>query len=159
MGSVLKGFAAALAIVASLSAAPAGAQSAERIEAGALQFEQLSPQRLAPGRCGMFLWAQAGRPVLILAAFDQPATAVVQTGGRQRSFERASFSGNPIHGMFERQSYEGGGGVTLEVDVELDTERAMRDGALIKEGVVRVRDREGWETVVPIGGMVACKTT
>jgi hypothetical protein len=34
----------------------------------------------------------------------------------------------------------------------------LRDGAVIEEGVIRLSDREGWQTIIPVTGMVACQS-
>ncbi len=157
MGAVLKSLCVAIAALALSATTGAWAQGSDQVHAGPISFEALPAQRLERGQCGLFLWAQTTQPVFIVAVYDRPAVAIVNAGGRQRTFSRVGFTGNVVSGVFERQRYESGG-LSMEVEVEFDDEQEIRDGAMVKEGVVRVRDREGWETIVPIGGMAACKS-
>jgi hypothetical protein len=134
-----------------------GAASRGSIDAGELQFDALEPQPMESGDCGIFLWAQTARqPILVLAAFSEPAAARVRVQGRTRELPRTVAEGQASHGHFERQTYSDGR-LTLTVDVGFDAGRPLRDGAAIERGVIRVTDRRGWETIIPVGGLVACE--
>ncbi len=127
------------------------------VDAGSMAFEALDPQPLTAGSCGMFLWARSGgEPVFVMAAFARPPEARVKLRGRERQLTRSAAEGAAISGHFERQTYTDGR-LTLTVDVTFDTARRIVDGAAIERGVIRVSDREGWETIIPVGGLVACK--
>jgi hypothetical protein len=152
---VLRGAGATLA-AALLMAAPAGAQT-RAVQAGELRFEALAPQELEAGRCGLFIWARGEDPVFILMALDEPAEARVRTEGRNRSLARTEFSGRPAFGHFENETYSDGR-VSLSLDMHFDLERPLRAGTVVDHGVARVTDREGWVTVLPIGGMIACQS-
>lgn len=155
MASVLKTAVAAFALLACL--APASAQTdSGTVRAGEMWFEALPPQELPDGHCGLFLWARSPEPTFIFVAYDTPASAYVRTNGRDRSLRRTNFSGDRVHGHFERQTYSDDR-FTLNVELTFDERRPVRDGAIVQEGVVRVVDRQGWETIMPVGGMVACK--
>ncbi|MGE0046961.1 MAG: hypothetical protein AB7J28_01425 [Hyphomonadaceae bacterium] len=134
-----------------LLAAPAAAQ-----ERDAIELTALSPQPLEPGRCGLFLWSRSEQPAFVFVAYDQPAEARVRAGERSLSLPRTDFSGERQSGHFEHQTFSDGR-LTLAVDLRFDPERQIRSGTVVESGVIRVRNREGWETVVPVGGMVACQ--
>jgi hypothetical protein len=153
MDAVLKLFGATLALA--LLATPASAQT-RVVQAGELRLEALEPQELDPGRCGLFIWARGEDPVFILMALDEPAAARVRTGGRNRSLERTDFSGRPAFGHFENETYSDGR-VSMSLDMHFDLERPLRAGTVVDRGVARSVDREGWITVLPIGGMIACQ--
>ena len=169
MASVSLGLrAAACAIVFALAACGTSAGRAERraspapapvpgvIEAGDLRFEALPAQPMGPGACGMFLWGQsAGEPVLVLAAFANPARAHVRVNGRERDLPRTAAEGQAANGQFETQTFSDGR-LSLNVDVTFDAARRMRGGAAIERGVIRVVDQAGWETLIPVGGLVGC---
>ena len=150
MVSVLRAGCCALALLT----APAFAQA--QIEAGDMTIEALPPQDLRAGECGMFLWSRTNTPMLVMVALDDPAEAKVLLNGRTRELRRRSFSGAPTFGHFEQQTFSDGR-FSLEVDVDFDDVRTVRDGAIIRGGVLRTADSHGWETVLPVGGMVACK--
>lgn len=127
------------------------------VEAGEIRFEALAAQPLDPGACGLFLWTQsAGEPVFVLAAFAQPAHARVRIDGRDHSLSRTNADGQAAYGHFERQTFSDGR-LTLSVDVVFDPARSLVDGMAIQGGVIRVSDRQGWETIVPVGGLLACE--
>jgi hypothetical protein len=119
-------------------------------------LQSLPQQALSVGQCGMFVWSKNENPVLMMVAYDNPAEAVVRTDGRERRLERTAFDGERQHGHFETQTFSNGR-ITLTLEVRLTPQGNMRDGALIEAGVVRMRDRRGWETVVPVGGLLACQ--
>lgn len=145
----------ALGVVALLC----GGASADRVrgtvEAGDVRFDELDSRPVQAGQCGMYVWAHGDQPVLMLIAYDNPAEAVVRPRGRERTLQRTAFEGERVHGHFERQTFTGRG-LTLTLDVTLSQPGELRDGARIERGVIRLVDREGWETVVPVGGLVAC---
>ncbi len=163
MSSALRCVAAALVIgLAACSSAgrsSRGDQPARPgiIDAGAFQFEELPAQPLNPGSCGMFLWGQsAGEPVFVLAAYAQPAEARVRIDGRDRTLRRTAAEGQSASGHFERQTYTDRG-VSITVDVEFAADRAMVDGVAIEQASMRVLDSDGWETIIPVGGLVGCQ--
>jgi hypothetical protein len=151
---------ASLAAIAALSA-PLGAHAqstGETRPAGGLELEALPAQQLERGRCGLFLWAREAQAqqVFILVAYDEPAQARIRTGGRIRDLPRTSFAGEPAYGHFERQVFTDAA-MTLDLRLNFDSSRPVRDGAVVRDGVLRIEDRGGWQIVRPVGGMVACK--
>lgn len=132
-------------------------EPAGTVDAGSFEFSTLPPQRLERGQCGMFLWAQTPhQPVFVLAAFDNPAEVRVSIDKRERNLPRTAFEGERMAGHFERQTYSDGR-VTMRIEVQFDEEREIRGGAMVRQGVLRVTDREGWETIIPVGGMIGCQ--
>jgi len=120
-------------------------------------LEELEPQPLNAGACSMFLWSQSeARPVFVFVALANPAEARVRRNGRDRILRRTAADGQSWHGHFETQTFADEL-MTIETDLRFSTTRQLRDGAVIEGGVIRVRDREGWETIVPVNGMVACQ--
>jgi hypothetical protein len=145
--------AAALAVAAGLAAfgpSTAGAQS------DALVLQALEPQTLEEGQCGLFLWSLGERPQLVLVAYDRPSGALISSGGRERYLSRTAFGGEQSSGHFERQTFSGSG-LTLSVELSWDPTRQVRDGSVVREAQVTLTDRDGWETVVPAGGMSGCQ--
>lgn len=157
MASVLKSILAACAMAAVFAPGASMAQREDVVRAGEIWFEALPPQQLPSGRCGLFLWARSAQPVFVLVAYDTPNAAYVRANGRERALERTAFEGDRVHGQFERQTFSDGH-LTLDVDLTFDERRPVRDGAIVEHGVIRVVGEEGWQTIVPVGGMVACQT-
>lgn len=154
MAAVLKGWAACL--IVALCAAPLAMAQQPAPSSNDLVLEELESQDLPPGRCGMFLWSRTAQPVFVMVAYANPSEARVRTAGRNRYLRRTGFGKEQIYGHFERQTFTDGR-LTFDVDVEFDTQRQVRSGAVVKQGVIRVRDEDKWESVHPVGGLVACK--
>lgn len=156
MVSVLRRAASALVALAALVPVQAAAQrDAGVVRAGELWFEALEPQHLDEGRCGLFLWTRQSEPVFVMVAYDVPDSAYVRANGRERTLRRTAFEGDRIHGQFERQTFSDGR-LTLSVEIQFDVTRPIQDGAIVEEGVMRAVDEAGWQTIIPVGGMVAC---
>lgn len=156
MKRLFLGLALGLALGVGALSSPARAQDRSASESGDIALEALEPQELQPGRCGMFLWTRAAQPVLVFAAFANPTEARARTNGRNRYLRRTGFGKEMVYGIFERQTFADGQ-ITFDIDVQFDGERQMRNGAVVKEGVIRTRDANNWTSVTPVGGMVACK--
>lgn len=144
----LAGLAALPLSIAHAEAAPQSRQT--------VGLEALPAQSLESGRCGLFLWLREAQPVFVFVAYDQPAQARIRTGGRTHDLPRTRFAGEPAYGHFERQTFSDGA-VTLDLNVRFDPDRPIRDGAVVREGVLRIEGGDGWQIVAPVGGMVACK--
>ncbi|HVK80192.1 MAG TPA: hypothetical protein VM915_06220 [Verrucomicrobiae bacterium] len=155
--NLARGIAFVLAAIALTACASSGRSSrAPRGPADEINFEVLQPQPLNPGQCSLYLWAAGDQqPRFIMVASDNPAQLVVRPNGRDKILPRTEFAGQRVSGIFEEQTFSDGR-LTLSLDVTFDEARPMRDGALVSRAVVRVRDDNGWETVIPVGGMAAC---
>jgi hypothetical protein len=149
--------AAVFALAACLAvAAPVGAQQSPG-DTQDIALEPLEPQELSPGRCGLFLWSKDAQPILVLVALANPVEARVRTNGRNRYLRRISFGKELVYGHFERQVFTDGR-LNFEVDIQFDVDRELRNGAVVKAGVIRTSDtRTNWQSITPVGGLVACQ--
>jgi hypothetical protein len=148
--SLIKAVAIAALALTGAGLGPAAAQN------DSLVLRELEPQPLEQGQCGLFLWSIGERPQLVLVAYDQPSGALIFSGGRERYLSRTAFGGEQSSGHFERQTFEGSG-LTLRVELSWDGTRQVRDGSVVREAQITLTDREGWETVIPVGGMSGCQ--
>jgi hypothetical protein len=161
MASLMNGArAACLALLTAACASPSGGgvvrASDGTVDAGVVRFQPLDPQPMSSGACAMFLWAQvAQQPVLVLAAFAAPAEARVKLRDREVVLRRTGAEGEARHGHYEMQTFSDGR-LTLVVDVEFGS-APMQGGARIERGVIRVTDNQGWQAIVPVGGLVGCE--
>lgn len=155
MASVLKRIACAAFILATVGAA--GAQSvADRVSFGEIELQALKSQKLTPGRCSLFLWSKTERPVFVLFANEDPAQALVKIDGREYRMSRKTTSGEAVFGHFEKQSFVGGK-YRFDLDLTYEKDGKVQDGVIIQRGVLRTRDKAGFETILPVGGMIGCK--
>lgn len=152
MASILRVLACMLA--ATVLSATAQAQSSSPD----FSLEPLEPQTLEVGECGLFLWSREAEPKLMVVAYDKPGMIRLRGNDRIYTLPRVAFSGETASGHFERQRYSDGG-LTISVEFKFDESRSLQDGAYVKEGVLRVTSRRGWQTVVPVAGLVACQRT
>ena len=147
---------AALVIAGCAGGGSSSRARAPRGPAQEFSFDPLPAQALAPGQCSIYLWAAGDQqPRFIAVAYDNPAQMIARPNGRDRVLQRTDFSGDRVSGIFEQQTFSDGD-LTLSLDVTFDESRPMRDGAAVQRGLLRVRDSNDWETVVPVAGMAAC---
>jgi hypothetical protein len=159
--SMVKAWVIAAGAAAILAGAGAFAQTAPPAqEPREITLEAVDPLErgaLRPGRCGLFLWARDPQAPLVMIALADPVEARVKTAGRLRFLQRTAFGKEMVYGHFERQTFTDGR-FTFDVDIRFDTERELRSGAVVKEGVIRARDsRSQWVSMTPVGGLVACQ--
>ncbi len=133
-----------------------GAQGAAR--AADLSLQALGAQKLEAGQCGLFLWTRDRDQSLLAVAYDAPAVVRVRIDGRVRELRRSGFAGEPQFGHFETQQFSDGA-MRVELEVAFDERRTMSDGAVVGRGIMRVANDGGDASVVPVGGLVACKRT
>lgn len=115
----------------------------------------LGPQELLAGECGLFLWSQTDVSKFIfyskalsgnaLIAQDDVPIALTQIG-----------AGGDIFGQFNTQmTYLSDDG--REVALTLDAGELLDGGQRIESGLINIRDREGWDTKLPVLGVRACQ--
>lgn len=155
MATVLTKLACTL-VAASLAGAALAQSVSDRINIGAIELQDLPAQTLDNGRCGLFLWSKTERPVFILFATESPARALVRIGNRDQRLDRKQVSGEAVLGHYEKQTFSGGK-YSFEVDLTYNRDSKLQDGAVIERGVLRTRDQKGFETILPVGGMIGCK--
>jgi len=82
--------------------------------------------------------------------------AMVMLNGREQNVPRVSGEGRVILGTNAQQSYVWRG-LFLQVNVEFEQRPGLGRGAVIPTGTIRMSRRDGWEYVVPVGGLIACE--
>jgi len=117
---------------------------------------ELPPQRLRAGQCGMFLWSRTSDRKLVMFSKSDDQGAIVMLSGREQNVPRVSGEGKNVLGYSAQQSYVWRG-LFLQVNVELDQRPEIGRGAVIPTGTIRISRRDGWEYVLPVGGIVACE--
>ena len=154
-------FAISLLIAACQSSPATGIdQTRERLMAmqpaiNSVPSSGLGPQELSEGECGLFLWSQTDVSKFIfyskalsgnaLFAQDNVPIALTQVG-----------AGGDIFGQFNTQmTYLSDDG--REVALTLDAGDLLDGGQRIESGLINIRDREGWDTKLPVLGVRACQ--
>lgn len=149
----------AFALAVALACLPSAALAQTGLEGQTLEplAAVASP---GPGECVLLLWSRnAGQRdrdlVAVVASARAGAVATVKLAGRERRVARVSQEGERYPGLFERQRFVGDG-VSVDVRVTYAPGRGAGEDALLRGGLVKVRGRQGWETIAPVAGGASC---
>ncbi len=143
-------------VAVSLGAASPALAEAAPARTGGLPLEALPTQALASGQCALFLWARTTPPRRVFMALQDPAVARIRINGRSVDLPRTAAEGESAYGHAPMQRYEGEG-ITLTMTIQMDARSGLVGGAVIPTGSLEYRDAKGWETVIPVAGMVGCQ--
>jgi len=149
---------AAVIFTATAALAAPRTQNAPAPNNGGVPFEELAQQKLAPGQCALFLWANTSPTRRILMVTQNPASARVVMKGKTIDLPLTAWDGEQVMGLYEQQIFTGQG-LTLTVRFRGETPNGLIGGVVAREGSVELKDAAGWETVVPAGGMIACQSS
>lgn len=146
-----------LAAAVAVLSVPAAAQSG--LGGQALEPLATAPDP-APGECVLLLWSRnAGQRdrelVAVVVGGRTNAVATVKLAGRERRVARASQDMERYPGLFERQRFVGEG-LAVDIRVNFVPGRGPGEDALLRSGLVKVRGRQGWETIAPVAGGASC---
>lgn len=119
-----------------------------------VQVGTLPPQQLDDGECGLFLWTNSSDPRLVFASLSG-GTAHMVVNGEDLDLARNVAEGQEYLGQFEKQNFYS---PDLNVALNIVVERRANivDGAVIPSATLRVTETNGWETVIPVGGLIGC---
>jgi hypothetical protein len=118
---------------------------------------ELPTQQLQRGQCALVLWSRDTMPVRIAVTLDQPAVARISPKGRVIELTRVAQSGQSVHGQYPQQQYRGEG-FSLDVSFLADDARPLAGGAVVSSAVVKYVDANGWTSVMPTFGLIACQS-
>lgn len=142
--------AAGCAATGSNVAAPA-APSGEGATLGAL-----ADSAIPKGECGMVLWAiDEDRPHPVFRYLVGKNRADVMRGGAGVSLTRTAGEGASSYGVFERQTFDSGAGLTLAVEARFSL--PFDGGSYLEKGVIVAETGEGWRTLIPVAGLAGCR--
>jgi hypothetical protein len=147
----------AAALVATQAAPTAAIAQTPTVEVGNLSFGALPAQRLANAECKLFLWSRTPSPQLIFIADSRSASARVDLNRRTLRMERTALEGEEAFGFQERQTYAARD-VQITAALTFRPDAGLTDGMLVDASTLSVRLGDGEQTVVPVGGLIACGT-
>lgn len=115
----------------------------------------LAPRKLAAGECGMFLWSKASERNLVFFTTRGGAGQII-LNGREVQLTRAAADGAEVLGQFESQTfrYEQ---LSIELQIQFERRPGLARGAIIPQGALRLKRDDGWEYILPVGGLVGCE--
>ena len=115
----------------------------------------LGPQELLIGECGLFLWSQTDVSKFIFFSKALSGTALIAQDDVPIGLTQAG-AGGDIFGQFNTDmNYLSDDG--REVALTLEPGEVLDGGQRIENGLISIRDREGWDTKLPVLGVRACQ--
>ena len=117
----------------------------------------LPPQALEAGACGLFLWARDSRADLVFFTSDSDSQAHIAFDGRAMALPRTLADGEFLFGQYTRQQFAGDA-LNLSLAVQPDAQSRMIGGTVVRHGTLSIEDAKGWSIVMPVAGMIACKS-
>lgn len=132
------------------------AQAAEAASAiNTVPVDGLPPQRLEPGQCGLFLWGMSAPRRFVFFTEGTAGEALVLVNDAAVSMPMTTAGGEVFGQFLTLMKFEApstGGSVT----VSINPGEPLEGGQRVESGNIMFRDKEGWETVLPITGVRAC---
>ncbi|MCH9752191.1 MAG: hypothetical protein K0U61_08235 [Alphaproteobacteria bacterium] len=115
----------------------------------------LGPQELLVGECGLFLWSQTDVSKFIFFSKALSGTAAFAQGEIPLALTQIG-AGGDIFGQFNtNMSYLTEDG--RELSLSMEPGEILEGGQRIANGLINVRDKQGWDTKLPVLGVRACK--
>ena len=140
-----------------VSTAPLGAQEQpddESLAPTITELGTLPPRELSEGQCGLFLWADVSNPRLVFSS-ERNGSAQMIINGEEVTLARNAAEGRQYFGQFESQHFYSPN-LNISLNMVIEQRPAMPDGAVVPSGTLRMIENSGWETVMPIGGVIGC---
>ncbi len=123
--------------------------------AGMRGLQPLSDAALPASECGMILWTLEGSRPAAVFRFVSGKVAQINIAGKPLNLTRTEFDGASGYGVSERQVFESGDGVSVEVTARFGL--SFDGGAYLEQGLIKVRDAGGWSMVAPTAGIAGCR--
>ncbi len=143
-------------ILAGCSTGSGGGEKQSASARGAvLALEEVAARPLPAGRCSLIMFSRETPARRIVVAYDNPAEAIVRTGGEELALQRRTAAGEVAYGHAAETSYTGTAGLSLTIRVTFDAS-PVRDGAPIRDATITLSRPSGETVVVPAVGVAAC---
>lgn len=117
---------------------------------------ELPAQRLTSGDCGIFLWSRTPERRLLFFAKSRDGVSRMMIDGREQDIPRTAFGGDNVMGQSAQQTYTWRD-IRVDVAVTFDRRPGFERGAVVPQGTLTVTNRDGWDYVMPVGGLIACE--
>lgn len=115
----------------------------------------LGPQMVEPGECALFLWSKTDTTKFIFFSKALSGEATFAQGEEPLTLVQST-AGGDIFGQFNtRTAYLAPDG--RQLSLSLEPGEMMIDGQRVEDGLIRLDDLEGWQTVLPVVGVRACQ--
>jgi len=115
----------------------------------------LPAQELQPGECGLFLWTRRESPEFVFFSKAGEETALFWMEGNALTLQRTGVAGTVFGQELTEQFFALPDGRTMELRMEPGD--LLVSGQRVPEASIRVRDDNGWETLIPVAGVTGCQ--
>ncbi len=151
---------ALISACATISRSTGGVETAQPVnlasaDAGVQGLQPLADAAIPSSECGMVLWTLEGRRPAAVFRFVSGKQAQINIAGKPVNLTRTDYDGASGYGVFERQVFESGDGVAVEVTARFGL--SFDGGAYLEQGLIKVRDAAGWSMVSPTAGIAGCR--
>ncbi|MCJ9430055.1 hypothetical protein [Kordiimonas marina] len=115
----------------------------------------LPGQKVPPHSCGLFLWANIPNRSLVFFADNSTPTGTIMYDGKPVKLPLVAATGTSMLGLFSDLHYETDH-LSLTVSYSAQTRPGLSDGVVVTGGTWRLREKGGWELVLPVVGLIGC---
>lgn len=131
------------------------ANAVEIAEGDMIDIGALPAQELAPGECGLFLFAAKPTKRFVFFATASAGTGLMKLNGEPVTLVRTSGKGTVIDQHFTEQTYSAPA-YGLELAVSIDLASTALAGTRVEGGSLRLIREDGWSMVLPVAGATTC---
>lgn len=103
----------------------------------------------------MFLWLRnSERKLIFFGSAEGTGQAVLDE--REVGMKRTRIDGREAFGQYEDQTfaYEA---ARVHIHVVFERRSGMDRGVVVPQGTLRFQQPDGWESIMPVAGLVACE--
>lgn len=129
---------------------------AARTAADGLEIGRLPPQTLERGNCGLFLWSKTTPPELVFFHNAAEGGARLKMNGEDILVPKTAQSGVAVYGQNSSQSFKAEN-FDLELKIAFDESKRIVNGTRVPLGTLKILKADGWTSVLPVAGMIACE--
>ena len=111
------------------------------------------------GRCGMVLWARAGKAAVPIFQTLDSGKGVMEIDGEQATLTRVRVNGVARAGMPQMQVFQTrlSDGRSVEIEANTVWGEAFPGGSYVERGTISLTGSDGWSRVTPVAGIAGCK--
>lgn len=154
--SLLVALGLAVLAVSACSSTPQARDTSQGAAVSGVPERGLPAQRLEYGSCGLFLWSLSGEPTFTFFSEATTGRANMLIGDQARELTQTG-AGGDIFGQFTTRQVFSSPSTGHTVDVQVEPGESLIDGQRVDNGRLKLIDAEGWETVIPVSGVRACR--
>ena len=132
----------------------ASTDAAKTATPNGVAVDVLAPRNLAPGECGLFVWAGEARRFILFSQAGEGA--ILARGGEDVSLSPTTGAQDAdLYGQVPIQSFSDPDGKAY--DLRLSSPSELEGGMRYVAGTWKHKDSAGWEVLTPVYGLSTCR--